>query len=109
MLQFRYRGFNVTGLYEVHGTAFNTANLKWYYGGGAHVGFYNGKYYRGFEKNRADEGYVEVGVDGILGLEYKIPTIPINISLDWKPALSLIGGVGFIGDGFGLSVRYCFK
>ncbi len=99
LLQFRYSGFIVTGLYEVHGNAFSTAGLNWYYGGGAHVGFFNDRYYDRFNRYNNGDSYVEVGIDGILGLEYKIPSIPINLSLDYKPAISLIGGFGFIGDG----------
>ena len=35
----RWRGFQVTGLYEIHNQAFNTPRLNWYYGFGAHIGF----------------------------------------------------------------------
>jgi len=32
----------------------------------------------------------------------------VNIGLDWKPMLNLIGHTGFWGDGAAISVRYVF-
>lgn len=102
----RYRGFNVTGLYEVT-NALPTAGLNWYYGGGAHIGFWHGKYANPwFTENRS---YTVIGVDGILGIEYTFLDLPINISLDWKPAVNLIGYTGFWGDAGAFSIRYTIK
>ena len=44
LLTTRWQGFDFTGLYEIHDEAFDVDNLKWYYGFGAHIGFYNGEY-----------------------------------------------------------------
>ena len=44
LLTTRWQGFDITGLYEVHNKAFDVDHLNWYYGGGAHIGFYNGNY-----------------------------------------------------------------
>ena len=44
-LHFRYGGFGVCGLYEVHVVAFQVPQLKFYYGFGAHIGFYDEKHY----------------------------------------------------------------
>jgi hypothetical protein len=101
----RWRGFELTGLYEIHATAFEVERLKWYYGFGAHVGFWNGSY-AGW--GTSGTSYTVVGVDGILGLEYSLKDIPINIGLDWKPAFNIIGYTGFWGDGGALSIRYIF-
>lgn len=105
ILTSRWRGFNITGLYEIHAQAFNTPRLNWYYGFGGHIGFWDG--YRDhpwFE----DGTYTVVGIDGILGIEYNIDAIPFNISLDYKPALNLIGYTGFWGDEVALSIRFIF-
>ena len=103
----RWRGLEITGLYEIHGQAFNTERLKWYIGFGGHVGFWNGDY---TNKYWGDSGtsYTVVGIDGILGLEYSFVEIPINIGIDWKPAFNIIGYSGFWGDGGAFSIRYIF-
>jgi len=105
ILTSRWRGFEITGLYELQYVAFNTERLNWYFGGGAHVGFWNGDYaYWGDNGNT----YTVVGIDGILGLEYNFREVPLNLSLDWKPAFNIIGYSGFWGDGGALSIRYIF-
>ena len=102
---FRYRGFQVTGLYERHANAFAVDHLYWYYGAGAHIGFWN--YYDGHPWFDEDDGSKTViGIDGILGIEYNIQDIPINVSLDYKPAFNLIGFSNAVFDGGALSIRY---
>lgn len=103
----RWRGFQITGLYEIHNQAFDVARLKWYYGFGGHVGFWNGDY---TYKYWGDQGkdYTVIGIDGILGLEYSFSEIPFNLSLDWKPAFNLVGYSGFWADGGAFSIRYIF-
>ena len=104
LLTTRWEGFEVTGLYEVHNRAFDVNHLNWYYGGGAHIGFYNGSNaYWG----RGSTAYTIIGIDGILGIEYSFDEIPINVGIDWKPALNLIGYTGIWSEG-ALSVRYIF-
>ncbi|MDO8929399.1 MAG: hypothetical protein Q7J86_10695 [Bacteroidota bacterium] len=101
----RWQGFSITGLYEIHAQAFNTNRLNWYYGFGGHIGFWNGKHYRDVHN---ELNYTVVGIDGILGLEYNFEEIPINLSIDWKPAFDLFGYSGFYGDGGAISIRYIF-
>jgi hypothetical protein len=104
LLKTRWQGFEITGLYEINNQAFDVSGLKWFYGVGGHIGFYNGDYvYWG----RSGTTYTVVGIDGILGLEYTFTEIPINIGLDWKPALNLVGYEGLWSEG-ALSVRYVF-
>jgi hypothetical protein len=105
ILDSRWRGFSVTGLYEIHAQAFEVDRLNWYYGVGGHIGFWNGKNVGWADNN---DNYTIIGVDGILGLEYNFDVIPINVSVDWKPALNLVGLSGFWGDGGAISVRYIF-
>ncbi len=105
ILTSRWRGFIITGLYEIHNIAFDVPGLNWYYGFGAHVGFWNNGYNPWFDNNNNN---TVLGIDGILGLEYSFADVPFNISLDWKPALNLSGHSGFWGDNGALSVRYIF-
>lgn len=100
----RWHSFDITGLYEVHNEAFDTDKLKWFYGGGAHIGFYNGDYVEwGYPGSTASV----LGIDGIIGLEYTFDEAPINLGLDLKPALNLFGYTSFWAE-FGFSVRYVF-
>ncbi|MDA3943431.1 MAG: hypothetical protein PF694_07815 [Bacteroidetes bacterium] len=105
ILSSRWSGFQITGLYEIHNRAFNADRLNWYFGFGAHIGFWNGNKVPWSDD---DEKYTVVGIDGILGLEYNFREIPINLSIDWKPELNFYGHNGFWGDGGALSVRYIF-
>jgi hypothetical protein len=91
-------GLRVTGLYEVHNDINSVEGLKWYYGGGAHLGFYDKKY----------GGGSSIGIDGVLGLDYKFTDVPINLSLDWQPSFEFTGGNynGFNGNWGGLGIRY---
>jgi hypothetical protein len=101
----RWRGLELTGLYEIHNRAFQTDRLNWYIGFGGHIGFWNGDNARWGTANTA---YTVVGVDGILGLEYNFLQVPFNISIDWKPAFNFYGYSGFWADGGAISIRYIF-
>ena len=105
ILTTRWGGFNITGLYERHGRAFDTDNLYYYYGGGAHIGMMSGRNNGWLENTNT---YAVIGIDGIIGLEYVFEEIPFNISLDWKPSFNLNGDDPFWPDEVALSFRYIF-
>ena len=92
------QGFRLTGLYEIHGDISGASGLKWYIGPGAHVGFYNTNY--------GDGSFI--GLDGVLGLDYKFRGAPVNMSLDWQPSFEFGDGRGFTGSWGGLGIRYTF-
>lgn len=98
-------GFRATGLYEIYGDIESVDGLKWYVGPGAHVGFYNNNWK---DKYPDRSSGIAIGVDGVLGLDYKISGAPINVSLDWQPSLNIIGYSYFEGGWGGLGVRYTF-
>jgi hypothetical protein len=110
LLASRWRGFEITALYEIHNQAFDVDRLKWYYGFGAHAGFYDGDYTYDRRGGWGERGrkYTVLGLDGILGLEYSFAEIPFNLSIDWKPTFNFYGYSGFWGDGGALSIRYIF-
>ncbi|MFN8209273.1 MAG: hypothetical protein U0T82_18000 [Bacteroidales bacterium] len=85
----RERGYLFTGLYEFQTRAFRVRHFYWFYGGGAHAGYW--RYYDGIKWVDPGEDVFVVGIDGITGLEYNIMEFPITISLDMKPALNFIG------------------
>ena len=106
LLATRWGGFEITGLYEIHNAAaFDAPRLNWYYGLGAHIGFWSGKDV-GWADD--DEDYTVIGVDGIIGIEYNFKELPFNIGLDWKPVFNLAGNTEFWGDNGALSLRYIF-
>lgn len=104
LMTFRWHGVTITGLYELHAKAFNEMDLYWYYGGGAHLGFWNEARRHPYYDNY--EGGILLGIDGIIGIEYYIRDIPFILSLDWKPALNLIDHTGLFYDELAISIRY---
>lgn len=103
----RWKGMQVTGLYEVHAMAFDVPQLQWYYGAGAHVGFFDGyDDHPFFDDEDKNESFVLMGVDAIVGIEYTIEEIPVVIGLDWKPEFNILGHSGFWFGDTSLSIRY---
>lgn len=101
----RWHGTLIQGLYEINKDAFNTKDVNFYYGCGAHFGYWN------LSNNEhpwyTDHGvHSAVGIDGIVGLEYSFDEIPMSISLDWKPMFNVINYTGFWMDNIGLTLRF---
>ncbi len=103
----RYGGLNLTGLYEFHQQFFDVRGFKWYIGGGGHVGIYSSRA-RYFESETGNS--MTLGVDGIAGLEYFMHDMPLQISVDWKPAFNLISTAQLFNewDSGAISIRYRF-
>ncbi|MFC0184013.1 hypothetical protein ACFFJX_16310 [Pseudarcicella hirudinis] len=89
-------------MYEVHGRAFQSRDFNWFIGGGGHV------YFWGDDRPNWIDGNTRsvLGLDGIIGLEGKFRTIPLAVSLDWKPAINIINYSGLWADEIALSFRY---
>ena len=87
-------GTRITGLYEIHGNLSSEGSLKWYVGPGAHVGLYR--------------GITAVGIDGVVGIDYKFNNLPLNLALDWQPSFELGSGTrnGFNGNWGGFAIRF---
>ena len=69
-------------------------NFKYFYGGGVYAGF---------------SGDRRVGLHGVIGLDYKIPAIPINFSIDWKPELTVAKEFSFEPQALAVSARFTIK
>jgi hypothetical protein len=96
-------GIRLVGLYEFH--FYNIPGvdgLSWYAGPGAHVGFYR-------PRDKSFNTAADIGIDGVIGLDYKIKNIPINLSLDWQPSISLLGNAGLMPQFGGLAIRYVLQ
>ena len=68
-------------------------NFTWFWGAGAYAGFTDKKNF---------------GAQGALGLDFKIPEAPVNLSLDWKPELNFIKKTFFEPAAVGVSARFTF-
>lgn len=98
----------VGALYEVHTPFPSVEGLGWYYGGGASAIFWN---YDDTYFINDDYNSLNIGIMGCLGLDFKFPNAPVNLSVDWVPTF-IIGSAyndGFRGDAGALSARYTFK
>lgn len=109
---FWHHGFTATVLYEQHVSAFGAAGLNWYYGAGGHVAIHTHNTYYGYGHRR--NGYYDndnfgLGVDGIVGLEYKIPQVPIALSIDLKPFIEVISNGNIYGTlDPGIGIKFAF-
>jgi len=100
-----HQGFRVAGLYEFNFYSFEKVpELSWFVGPGAHIGFW--KHTQDSSKNYNSQA--DIGVDGIIGLDYKFKNAPINVSVDWEPAITLVGSAGFTPVFGGVAIRYTF-
>jgi hypothetical protein len=103
LLSFWQYGGEACGLYEFHGKIPNVDGLKWYVGGGGHVGVYN----TDWAKNYPDRpGQVYLGPDGVLGIDYKFTGAPIDLSFAVHPRFDIPGGYFNVWGGLG--VRFAF-
>jgi len=83
----------IGGLYEHH-RQLGVSGLQWFFGGGAYFSF--------------DSSDDDFGAMGIIGLDYKFATVPLNLSIDWKPELTLAKDIGFEAATLGLGIRFAF-
>ena len=97
-----YKYFRLTGLYEIYNPISGAPGLNWYYGAGASIGSVK------FDDGPRSNSDLYLSADGVLGLDYKFADAPVNLSLDWKPAIQLTPNTDFDGSGVALSIRYTF-
>jgi hypothetical protein len=98
-------GFRLTGLYEMYYPLGSTEGLQWFIGAGAHIGVWSEKWKL---NNPTRESGGVMGVDGIIGIDYKVKGAPLNLSFDWQPSFNLIGYNYFESGWGGLAIRYTF-
>jgi hypothetical protein len=109
VIGFRDNGVVITGLYEMNQEAFGLPELKFYYGAGAHIGAVGSGVYRtiGGNSETYNRGQILLGIDGTIGLEYRIPQSPLAVSLDLNPRVELATGP-FFDVAPGLGLKYTF-
>lgn len=94
----------LTGIYHwVFDLSTVADGLNWYVGPGAAVGLYYGTYY-------SNSG-LYAGIAGQVGIEYNFDTLPLQLSLDYRPVIYLVRPAftpsGYY-EGICLGVRYKF-
>jgi hypothetical protein len=105
-------GYSATAYYEMQLPINNSMlqiPLDFVFGGGAHGAYYPTGYYYvedGKAHMYADKTY-SVGIDAVLGLEYKVPVAPLTFGVSVTPFYEFINpGPEFID--FSLTIRYVF-
>jgi hypothetical protein len=74
-------------------TALNATGLSWFWGAGVYAAFGGGR---------------RVGAQGAAGLDFTFPTLPVNLSVDWKPELNFSRQFSFEPSAIGVSARFVF-
>ena len=115
LLSFRKEGLQLTALRQIIQQAPFEFSEDFYliYGYGGHVGFnYTDHYYFMFhEYIYSDKRFSPlVGIDGFLGLEYHIPTIPMQVGVDVKPffEFSIFEFFRIVPWDFAFTIKYIF-
>lgn len=119
MLSFREGGMQVTGMLQSTRPIYAkfTDKLYYYAGLGAHVGFTRYPPKRGFFSNpfrvpsSGGRFAPVIGLDAIIGLEYRLNRAPISFCLDAKPFLELFGQTIFRFAFFdiGFTMKFTFN
>ncbi len=119
LLGSRKGGMQLTGTFQFNKPLNLSKNETFflYYGGGAHLAFqeHQTKVLDSLnpfvgEFHYENQTYFAMGVDGIIGIEYRFLTAPITIGLDMKPYFTFIG-FRYTDANFwdtSLSVKYVF-
>ena len=120
ILSGRNEGTQFTAIYEFHKpmeVAFEEENFYFYYGIGAHIGFE-----RFDDLNKVlisttplefvfeDKSYLIMGLDAIVGVEYRYLSVPMTIGFEVKPYFNFIG-MRYTKSQFwdaGFSIKYIF-
>lgn len=84
--------FGIGALLELHQTIPGAEGLRWFYGAGTYIGW--------------QDNHTYIGPMGVLGLDYKFPSAPVALSIDWKPELDISPEINFVPDAFALTVRF---
>ena len=93
-----WHGANLIGLYQRY-IPIETFHI--YYGVGGHIGNWKHK------SNDVNKNHSFLGVDCIIGIEFTLlRSIPLSLSIDYKPSYNFTGHTGFSFTGGGIGLRY---
>jgi hypothetical protein len=95
-----------------------TAGLDWYYGFGAQLRMQRFRYDYRYKLEGNNEWYVvydadvvetDLGLDGVLGVEYKFPDAPVALFMDGTLFMEIIDDPFLFRPQFGIGARYMFN
>ena len=66
-------------------------------------------YYVGVGITSMFAGDLRLGVVGELGFEYRFRSMPVAVSLDYRPSILVVEKMDFLYGNFGFSTRYVFR
>ena len=99
---FRDRGMVFTGLFEYHQPTTLALDYRLFvlYGFGMHAGYYRSYEYEYiYHQNqlltwrKRNKTYPSLGVDGLLGFEYRIERFPLVVGIEYKPFFSFFWSI----------------
>jgi hypothetical protein len=116
LMSWRDKGMQFTGLFEHYKPVFTKRSDHFfvYYGIGGHIG-----YTRWYKKYYSDDQYYTYyenvaspvfGIDGIVGLEFRLYKVPLAFDLDFKPFVEVFGQTAFktVFSDFAFGIKYNF-
>ena len=97
--------YRVTALFNPYFPISRDGSLRMVVGPGVHVGVWK----KEFKTNSYTTNPI-VGVDGILGMEYRIPKVPLSFQIHFQPSADLAGNNEYYYDKkwAGAVVRFVF-
>ncbi len=96
-----HTSFTLTGIYQWTGEI--GSGFGWFAGVGARVAYWS--YESGYGDSDSD---IALALAGQAGIEYKFSAIPIQLSLDIRPAFYLLPNTDFHWGDIALGIRYMF-
>lgn len=89
----------------------NDGALQFYFGLGPQARFTNVYYRYKYSGREYYERFtdVDLGLDGVLGLEYTIPNAPLSIFLDGNIFIEVFDAPGWVYGQSGIGIRYNFR
>ena len=108
---FEFIGYNLqtayrlTALYNPYCPINRSGNLRLVIGPGVHIGAWK----EGYKKNSYSTNPI-IGLDGIAGLEYTIPKVPLSFQVHFQPSADIAGNNEYYFDSkwLGAVVRFAF-
>lgn len=106
----RSRGFEAVALYEYNFYPAKRKEFDLYLGGGGHVGVYRHYRHNPFfeDRPRDPDPFIGIGVDAIVGCSWTFTRAPLNLGVDYKPAIVFYRYFGYFYGDFAFSIRYAF-
>lgn len=95
-----YTNFALTGIYQWRGDL--GSNFGWFAGVGAKLAYWNWEY------NYDGDGRIGIALAGQAGVEYNFQAVPIQLSLDIRPAFWILPSTDFHWGDIAFGIRYRF-